>query len=406
MDEQGPPRTQESTTSGPRQIRRDVENGVIGGVAAGFARHLGVDVVWIRLAFVLTTFLAGGLGIVVYLASWLIVPAGDVRPATATAAQDREERPGRGAAFWTGVGLVAIGGITLLDGVLDPLTARYGWISTGELILPLALIGLGILIYRSSRDDTVLPLPLRDVAATERRIEEWAEGLEERAEAWEERHEVRAADLRAARSRSRVAPLTFGAGLVTLGALWLLGSFGVSGITFGRTVSATLLVVGTGLVVGAFRGRGRGLVGAGLLLVPVVIVATLAPQVDGIVLTDGDVRERVERPATLAALPAEYEFGAGRTTIDLRGIDGEALAAAGRTTLLIEFGVGELIVLLPADVAVEVEATLGIGELAVGDVRVGGIGQERTVRLDGTSPDTGLLVLTVEQGIGSMTVTR
>jgi signal transduction histidine kinase/phage shock protein PspC (stress-responsive transcriptional regulator) len=47
----------------------------VGGVAAGLARHLGVDVLPVRIAFVLTAVL-GGLGLAVYAGLWLVLPAG------------------------------------------------------------------------------------------------------------------------------------------------------------------------------------------------------------------------------------------------------------------------------------------------------------------------------------------
>jgi len=46
---------------------------MIGGVAAGIARYLGVDLSITRIAFVVLA-LVGGLGIPLYLACWLLIP--------------------------------------------------------------------------------------------------------------------------------------------------------------------------------------------------------------------------------------------------------------------------------------------------------------------------------------------
>jgi phage shock protein PspC (stress-responsive transcriptional regulator) len=46
---------------------------VVAGVAAGLARYLGVDVMIVRLAFVVLTFF-GGAGIALYLAGLLLIP--------------------------------------------------------------------------------------------------------------------------------------------------------------------------------------------------------------------------------------------------------------------------------------------------------------------------------------------
>lgn len=46
---------------------------MFGGVAAGLAEYLGVDVMLVRVGFVVLTLL-GALGIPLYLACWLLIP--------------------------------------------------------------------------------------------------------------------------------------------------------------------------------------------------------------------------------------------------------------------------------------------------------------------------------------------
>ncbi|HZP43642.1 MAG TPA: PspC domain-containing protein [Candidatus Binatia bacterium] len=46
----------------------------IAGVCAGLADEFGISVTVIRLAFVLGTLVSGGVGLVVYVALWLIMP--------------------------------------------------------------------------------------------------------------------------------------------------------------------------------------------------------------------------------------------------------------------------------------------------------------------------------------------
>jgi phage shock protein PspC (stress-responsive transcriptional regulator) len=58
---------------GQRRVYRSADGRLLGGVARGLAEHLGTEVVWIRLAFVLLT-LAGGIGIVLYGAFWIVLP--------------------------------------------------------------------------------------------------------------------------------------------------------------------------------------------------------------------------------------------------------------------------------------------------------------------------------------------
>ena len=54
-------------------LRRPVHGSVVAGVAAGLAHYLGVDVMIIRLAFVVLT-IVGGAGIPLYLAGLLLIP--------------------------------------------------------------------------------------------------------------------------------------------------------------------------------------------------------------------------------------------------------------------------------------------------------------------------------------------
>ena len=54
-------------------LRRPVQDSVVAGVAAGLARYLGVDVMIVRIAFVVLT-VAGGAGIPLYLAGLLLIP--------------------------------------------------------------------------------------------------------------------------------------------------------------------------------------------------------------------------------------------------------------------------------------------------------------------------------------------
>lgn len=49
---------------------------MVAGVCAGLATEFGVSVTMLRLAFLLATLIGGGMGIVVYLALWVVMPYG------------------------------------------------------------------------------------------------------------------------------------------------------------------------------------------------------------------------------------------------------------------------------------------------------------------------------------------
>ncbi|MEE4175928.1 MAG: PspC domain-containing protein [Bacteroides sp.] len=56
-----------------RRLYRDPENAILGGVAGGLGAYFQVDVTWIRVAFVLFTFVYG-FGPLLYLILWIVVP--------------------------------------------------------------------------------------------------------------------------------------------------------------------------------------------------------------------------------------------------------------------------------------------------------------------------------------------
>ena len=125
-------------------LRRDRQEGWIGGVAAGIARRIGVEASLVRLAFVVAT-AAGGVGIAAYLLGWLVIPPGEsgrARPRI---------RTGRAAVE------VALGTAFLLLAVLFAFRALGIWFSDA-IVWPLVLIaGGGALIWRQSMSGGARP---------------------------------------------------------------------------------------------------------------------------------------------------------------------------------------------------------------------------------------------------------
>lgn len=62
-------------TEMPKRLFRDVNNKVFGGVAAGLASNLNIDVILIRLLFIITGF--AGFGILAYFLMWIFIPANE-----------------------------------------------------------------------------------------------------------------------------------------------------------------------------------------------------------------------------------------------------------------------------------------------------------------------------------------
>jgi phage shock protein C len=151
----------------PRRLMRDTRRAVFGGVAAGFGEYLDVDPVLVRLGFVLLTFVHG-LGVLFYLACWLVMPVRDlaspagpaplasagfeaVRETGARlAAEVRQATPDATAAQLAIGSLLVLMGTLLLAHNLDWL--RWPHWMRFETLWPLLLVALGVgLILRSRK---------------------------------------------------------------------------------------------------------------------------------------------------------------------------------------------------------------------------------------------------------------
>jgi phage shock protein C len=55
-------------------LRRSTDDKWIGGVCSGIARYAGVDVVLVRLLFLVLTVFSFGAGVLAYLVAWVVMP--------------------------------------------------------------------------------------------------------------------------------------------------------------------------------------------------------------------------------------------------------------------------------------------------------------------------------------------
>lgn len=127
----------------PEGLVRPRDDRVIAGVAAGVAHWLGVEPVIVRLAVVVLA-LANGVGVVLYLAAWVVLPDEGVRPSPADAgAAGAASRAsgGRGAGGRTAELALAVGSITLGVLLLTRWTAPF---FPDELVWPAALAATGV----------------------------------------------------------------------------------------------------------------------------------------------------------------------------------------------------------------------------------------------------------------------
>ena len=62
-----------SKNSNVKKLFRDTENSYVGGVCSGLAHYFNIDVIWVRLVWVLLVF-GAGTGIFLYILLWIFIP--------------------------------------------------------------------------------------------------------------------------------------------------------------------------------------------------------------------------------------------------------------------------------------------------------------------------------------------
>jgi hypothetical protein len=198
-------------------------------------------------------------------------------------------------------------------------------------------------------------------------------------------------------TRWSIGTVVVGLLLVLVGIGWLLESLDRFEVPWGTILPLALIVVGGALLAAARHERPRGLIGAGVVLT-VLSAATSSGDV-GV----GGVGERVYRPSTLAELEDVPDLGIGELRLDLRRLDPSASGQA-QEKVDVGVGIGELSVLLPRALPVQIEASAGIGQVDLPDGSEGGLGAE--AQFEDVRRDEVRLRLELSVGIGQITVER
>jgi len=383
-----------------RLVRR-TGNKVIAGVAGGIADYLGIQPVLVRIAFVVLTFF-GGLGALLYVVGWLLIPSAGASESIGLAAARRPAGP----STYIGIVLVIVAVGILASAFSDP-----------AVVWAVALIAFGIFLFQRGQEQPAPPPgqpagpapPAPDATAPGRLAEPQPYRLAEpqpyqlaepqpyqlaepqpaspaappswsastaptEPRAWEPpapagppawgpppawRTEPAPAPppppRRSQRRRAFLGPLTFGVALVVTGLAAVLDNLGVVELTLGRALALFVTVIGLGLLVGGWWGRAWGLIPVGLLLIPVVALASLA---DSEPLTGG-FGERLWQPRTTAEVRPVYRLAGGELIVDLRRVP----FGPGSTTVEASLAAGRLLVVVPDEVTADVRGRAGVGNL-------------------------------------------
>ena len=97
-----------------KRLYRSTANHILGGVCGGLGDYFRLDPVLIRLVWLILIlfgaigFLFGGIGLILYIIAWVIIPLEEEAPAKRTPPEPRGVGKGR---FWWGLVLVAMGAV-------------------------------------------------------------------------------------------------------------------------------------------------------------------------------------------------------------------------------------------------------------------------------------------------------
>ena len=368
--------------SARRSLRRRAGHRLVAGVAGGLADYTGTRPLVYRLAFVVFAFL-GGIGILVYLLLWWLIPREDLPDSAA----ERGLRRFPEAPSWVGIALLGLG-VVLLAGKLGLWDTNVLW--------ALLLIGLGVVLFRRDAQrptaDAHAPPPAMDDAPTAVTVPQstWAPPPPSSSRS--------VATPRAPREASPLGWLVFGITLLVVGAVAILQNLDAVHLSVVRFPALALLVLGIGLLVGAFVGRARWLILPGLLLLPIVLAASLID-----VPLEGGVHDVHAFPHTPQAVVRSYRVVAGSIYLDLTSLKGTAAAPV----IAASTGVGEINVVVPYDAHVVATGRVGVGMVMIGPFS-SDRGLDRSLRRTWQPRygDGATITLELQTGVGDIWVYR
>ena len=336
---------------------------IVLGVAGGLGRALAIEPMVVRIAFVVLG-LFSGVGILLYIAGLALLADSPTSPTPSTLRRI------------AGAGAALIAARVLLDG--DAHLPDPGW------VLALGLLGAAVALWRGRGPEEWRSAPpdvdVQTDADGGSTSDRWNSLITKQRE-------------RPRPPRSPLGLLTIGAATVVGALVWLLGSSADDrgALAFGLAT----LVLGVGLLVGAFAGRARWLIVPALgTATAAVVAAALSFAGVGLDHRSGDRHEFIDAGSTVEPV---YRTGIGTFELDLSNFTRDASTEVG-------VGVGDLTVVVPADAHVQLDARVGPGEInAFGSTRSG---YRRSLSLDNNTDGARMIKLKLRVGVGSIDVRR
>ena len=372
------------TPSPPRQLHRSANDRKLLGVCGGFAEAYGLDPLVVRIAVAVLA-LFGGLGIVLYLAgaAWLPEP-GD----------DSDILSSRRLPMLV---IAVLAALIILPNLVFPFGDGAGFLVAAGLLV------LIIVLLRRPSGTAPPAVPPQDVQPVPQPTEapQMPESSFPETTAYEATPypaEPAAAypppvypptayppAPRPPRARSYLGALTLSIAVVWFGAAWALNATDATSMSAVTIFGVTLAILGAGILVGAWVGRARWLV---LLALPLsLMVWGLSAVPDSVRLgeavdwaADG-FGETEFQPAVSG--DNEFSWGFGSASLDVADWNAET----GPYDVSASVGVGELVITVPEDWNVIVDATVGLGSIRSEGVQVadgGDVAQVLTFEAEGS----------------------
>ncbi|WP_425577730.1 PspC domain-containing protein [Nocardia callitridis] len=156
------------------------------------------------------------------------------------------------------------------------------------------------------------------------------------------------------RPRSRLTPVVIGLAILAAAGAGALASAGVEWMTPGRIAATALVVIGFGLVLGAFLRRGYGLL---VLTAPLAGFVLLASAIGPVEFDRTAMGEHTWAPTSATELQPEYRVMMGTGHLDLRG-----LHLTENKSVDVTVQMGDVDILLPENMTVRTACTTSMSE--------------------------------------------
>jgi phage shock protein PspC (stress-responsive transcriptional regulator) len=350
----------------PRRLSRAHDGRWLGGVCAGLGRYFDLNPMIYRIGFVALS-LAGGTGILLYVAAWLVMPDDGVEDSIAgEAIKNHRDQP------WLLVGVALLGFAGLVA-----LSSAHIWPSPANLWVAAALVGAAIVWWQTGKRKS-RPAAADDTAPT----------LSGNA----------AAPAVPVPRRRSLGPIAVAIVISGLGLVALV-EFATGAAVDWRIVFAVAAVILGGLVAaGAATGHSVGsVIGLGFVMLALLAVAVVVR-----VPIFAGVGDRVAHPVAFTSVGSKYQQGIGNLAVDLQDVQ----FPAGTTHVKATLGVGDLTVRVPENVTVRVDARAAAGEVNLFGKSTDGTSVHETAIDPGAPGLARILVLDARVGLGQVEVLR